>query len=254
MGADGDIDAVVLAAQILKPDVRADVHLGVDGDAQGEDGADLPVQQLPGEAVAGDAVAQHTPQLAALLVHVHLMAHERQVVGGGESAGAAADNGHPLAGGGGAQGLGHIPRRIHRVALEGPDVHGVIDHVPAAAGLAGVLADVGAGHREGIVLADEADGVLAAAGAYERNIAGDVDAGGTQRHAGHGVLQIAQAAVVVDVLPVVVREAVNSVQHQLGRVPPDGAGGGGGDGLGGLLNNLHVPGLGPSVQHIPQQG
>ena len=116
-----------------------------------------------------------------------------------------------------------------------------------------MLAYVGAGHREGVVLADEADGVLAAAGVDEGDIAGDVDAGRTQGHAGDGVFQVAQAAVVVDVLPVVVREAADPVEHQLGGVAANGAGGGGGDGLGGLLDELHVPGLGPPLQHIPQQ-
>ena len=73
MGSDGDVDAVVLAAEFLKLDVPAHVHLGADGDAQGEDGVDLLVQLFPGEAVAGDTVAQHTAQLAALFVHIHLV-------------------------------------------------------------------------------------------------------------------------------------------------------------------------------------
>ena len=253
MSADGDVDAVVLSPQLLKLDILTHIHLGVDGDAQGEDGVDLLVQLFPGEAVAGDTVAQHPAQLAALLVHVHLVAHEGQVVGGGEAAGTAADDGHPLARGGGAQGLRHIPGRVHGVALQPADVHGIVDHVPAAAGLAGVLAYVGAGHREGVVLADEADGVLAAAGADEGDIAGDVDAGRAQGHAGDRILQVAQASVVMDVLPVVVREATDAVQHQLGGMAADGAGGGGGDGLGGLLDKLHVPGLCPSLQHIAQQ-
>ena len=91
------------------------------------------------------------------------MAHEGQVVGSGETAGAAADHRHPLTGGSGAQGLGHISGGVHSVTLEAADIHGVVDHIPAAAGLTGVLADVGAGHREGIVLTDEPHRVGAAA-------------------------------------------------------------------------------------------
>ena len=41
---------------------------------------------------------------------------------------------------------------IHGVPLESADVQRVIHHVPAAAGLAGVLADVGAGGGGGIAL------------------------------------------------------------------------------------------------------
>ena len=42
---------------------------------------DLGVQLLPGEAVAGDAVAQHAAQLLPLLVDRDLVPHEGQVVG-----------------------------------------------------------------------------------------------------------------------------------------------------------------------------
>src|SRR5699024_6481963 len=115
---------------------------------------------------------------------------------------------------------------VHGVALEAPDVHGVVDHVPAAAGLAGMLADVGAGHREGVVLADEPHRVVAAAGVDEGDVAGDVHPGGAQGHTGHRVFEAAQAAVVVDVFPVVVGKAVDAVEHQTGGVLADGAGGG----------------------------
>ena len=253
LGADGDVDAVVLAAQLLKGDVLPHVHLGVDGNAQGENGVDLPVQLLPGEAVAGDAVAEHAAQLAALLVDGDLVAHEGQVVGGGEAAGPAADDGHPLACGLRAQGLGHVSGGVHGVALQPPDVHGVVDHVPAAPGLAGVLADIGAGHGEGVVLADEPHRVGAAARADQGDVSGDVHPRRAQGHAGHRVLQAAQAAVVVDVLPVVVGKALQAVEHQPGGVLPDGAGGGLLNGAGGVGDDLHVPGLGPAVQHIGQK-
>ena len=49
----------------------------------GEDGCDLLVQQLPGQTVAGNAVAQHTAQLLPLLVDRDLVAHQGQIVGGG---------------------------------------------------------------------------------------------------------------------------------------------------------------------------
>ncbi len=138
----------------------------------------------------------------------------------------------------GAQGgWGTSPAVVHGVALQAADVDGVVDHIPAAARLAGMLADVGAGHGEGIVLADQPHRVGAASLAYQGHIAGNVHAGGTQGHAGHRQLQARQTAVVQDVLLVVVPEALQPVQHQSGGVAPDGAVGGVHDGPGGFLDN-----------------
>ena len=178
VGADGEIQAVVLLLQLVKGHVHTHIHAGMYLDTQREDGGDLRVQLLPGQTVAGDAVAHHAPQLALLFVHGDPVAHKGQVVCGGETAGAAAHNGHGLAGGGGGLRLGHIPGVVHGVTLEPPDIQSVVHHVPAAAGLAGVLADVGAGRGEGIVLADEADGIAAASLADEGDIARDVHPGG----------------------------------------------------------------------------
>ena len=63
MGADGDVQAVVLLLELLEGDLLAHGHVGVGLDTQREDGVDLRVQLLPREAVAGDAVAQHAAQL-----------------------------------------------------------------------------------------------------------------------------------------------------------------------------------------------
>ena len=85
-----------------------------------------------------------------------------------------------FAGGGGAGRGRHHAGMVHRVALEGPDVDAVVDHVPAAAGFAGVLAHQGAGHGEGVVLADQAHGVGIPAFAHQRHIAGDIHTGRAQ--------------------------------------------------------------------------
>ena len=116
-----------------------------------------------------------------------------------------------------------------------------------------MLADVGAGDGEGVVLADEADGVLVSPRADEGDIPGDVHPGGAEGHAGHRVLQVPQTAVVADMLPVVVGKALHAVQDQLCGVASDSAGGGPGDGPGGLLDDLHVAGLGPAVEHVGEE-
>ena len=195
----------------------------MDLDAQGQDGLDVLVQLLPGQAVAGDAVAHHAAQALPLLVARDLVAHEGQVVGGGEAAGAAADDGHLLPRGAGAVRLGNLPGPVHGVALQGADVQGVVHHVAAAAGLAGVLADVGAGGGEGIVLADEAHGVGAAALLHQGDVAGDVHPRGAEGHAGHGMAQVAETAVVEDVLLIVRPEALEAHQDHVGGVDADGA-------------------------------
>ena len=132
--------------------------------AGGEDGLDIPVQIGVWQAVAGDAVAQHTAQTAAALEHIHLVPHQRQIIGGGQAGGAGAHHRHPFSGGGQAGRSGDHPGMVHGAALQTPDIHGVIHRVAAAAGLAGVLADEGAGRGEGVVLADLTHGVGKAAG------------------------------------------------------------------------------------------
>ena len=249
MGADGDIQAVVVLLQLLHPDIGTHGGVGMGLNAQRQDGVDLRVQQVPGEPVAGDAVAQHAAQLCPLLVHRDLVAHQRQIVGAAQAAGAAADDGHLFAGGRRAGGLGHVPGVVHGVPLQTPDVDGVVDHVPAAPGLAGMLADIGAGGGEGVVLADQAHGVGAASLAHQRHVARHVHAGGAQRHAGHGQLQTGQTSMVLDVLLVVVPEALQTVQHKPCRVPADGAVGGVHDGAGGLLDNGDGAHVGGAVQH-----
>ena len=53
--------------------------------------------------------------------------------------------------------------------------------------------------------------------------------------------------------PVVVGKAPDSVEYQLGGVLADGAGGGFLNGAGGVLDDLHVAGLGPAIQHVGQE-
>ena len=205
-------------------------------DAQGQDGLDLSVQQMPGETVAGNAVAEHTAQLLGLLKHGNLMTHERQIVGAAQSAGAAAYNGHSLAGGRSALRLGYISGVIHGVTLQTPDVDGVVNHIAAAPGLAGMLADVGAGSGEGVILSDQAHGVGAAIFAHQSHVAGNIHPGGTQGDAWHGVFKPCQAPLMEDVLLVVIPESLQAVHHQAGRIPADGTVRRVDDGAGGFFN------------------
>ena len=110
---------------------------------------------------------------------------------------------------------------IDRVALEAANVDGRIDHIAAAARLAGMLADIGARRRHGVILADEAHGVRIASFAHERDIARNVNAGRTKRHTGHGILQRSKAAVVLHMVHIIVTEALKAAQDELRCVTAD---------------------------------
>ena len=112
---------------------------------------------------------------------------------------------------------------IDCIALEAPDIDGRVDHVAAAARLARVLADVRAGGRHGVILADQAHRVGVPSLAHQRDIARHVHARRTERHAGHGVLKRGEAPVVLHMVHVVVPEALKAAQDQLRCVASDGA-------------------------------
>ena len=95
--------------------------------------------------------------------------------------------------------------------------------------------------------------MASSAGVDQSYVTGNIHARRAQRHAGHRIFQTAQAAVVVDVLPVVVGKAADAVEHQLGGVLTDGAGGTFFNRAGGVLDDFHMSGLGPAIQHIRQQ-
>ena len=114
-----------------------------------------------------------------------------------------------------------------------------------------MLADVGAGGGEGVVLADEPHGVGVAARVYQGDVAGDVHAGGAQGHAGHRVFQTSQAAMVEDMLLVVVPEALQTHQHQIGGVDADGAVRRVRNDLGGGLDPVQDLQLRLTLQHLP---
>lgn len=69
----------------------------------------------------------------------------------------------------------------------------IVDHPSAAPLLTGMLADQGAGGGERIVLADQANRVVASAGGDQRYVAGDVHIGRAKLHAGDGLLNGAYA-------------------------------------------------------------
>ena len=218
-----DVKRVVLLAQLVKGHIVANVDIDMHINADRQHGGDLRIEYLARQAVGRNAVAQHTAELRALFIHRDLMSHQRKIIRSRQTARAAADDGDLLARRLSAIGVRHIARIIHRIALEAADIDRVVDHVAAAARLAGMLADVSAGRGEGIVLADESHGVCIAAVFDQHKVARNIHARGTQRHAGNALAHAAETAVAQDMLFIVVAEALYTVEHQSRRVAADGA-------------------------------
>ena len=253
MGADGDVDGVEFPVQLRQGDVLADGDPQLHFHAGGQDGVDVLLQFLPGQPVAGNAVAEHAAQLFPGLKYRDLVAHQGQVEGSGQAAGAAAHHGNGFACGFCTFRGRHDARMVHGIAFQTPDVHRAFDHVPAAAGLAGVLAHQAAGAGEGVVLADQPHGVGVPAGSDQSDVAGNVHACGALGHTGNRLIQIAQAPAGLHMGLVVIPEAPDAFEHHASRFIADGAVSAVGDDLSGALNfRQGVHGGGP-VQHIVHQ-
>ena len=205
------------------------------------------------QPVVGDAVPQHPAQGGALLVDGHLVAHEGEIVGGGEASGTAPDHGHPLASGGRRRRRRHRGGVVHREPLEAADVYRVVHHLASALLLAGVLADIGTGEGEGVVLADQPDRVLIAPRLHQGDVAGHIHMSGADRHTGHRLAQPADAAAVADVLLIVLPEALKPVEHHGRCLVADGAVGGIGNDPGSALDEIDGLQPGPLIQHILKQ-
>ena len=184
------------------------------------------------------------------IVHGNLVTHQGQVVSSRQAGGAAADDSHSLAGGLGAGRILHIAGHVNGVALQAADIDGAVHHVPAAAVLTGMLADVSAGGGEGIVLADQLHGVSAAALMNQSHIAGDIHGSRTLCHTGDGILHAAQAAAGLHMLLKVIPEGHQCVQHQLTGIDTDGAVGGVHNHLSGGLDPVQNVCIGLAVQNL----
>ena len=253
MGADGQVDGIELVAQagkLLAVDGMVKLHV----DAGAQDPVDLGLQALARQTVAGDAVAQHTAQMVALLKDGHLVAHHGQVVGAGKASRAAADHGDALAGAVGHGGLVVVEvTMLNGKALKGEDVHGVIDHAATAVHLAGMLAHQTADERQRVVLADDLDGVGIAAGLDQRDVAGNVDVRRAARDAWDARLAVKAAGVLADVMLKVVTEAADGRERHGAGLVADGAVTRKVDGAGGALDQIERGLVGAALEHIGEQ-
>ena len=138
------------------------------------------------------------------------MTHQAQIIRAGKAARTAADDRHTLAGRCLAGRIRNIARVVDRVALEPADVDGGVYHVAAAARLARMLANICAGGRHGVILADQAHRVCIPPFAHQSDIARNIDARRAQRHARHGILERGKASMMLYMVHIVVAEALKA--------------------------------------------
>ena len=91
--AAGEQQRVVAVLELLGRDRLADVRIAMEGDAFRFHLLDAPVDDPLLHLEVGDAVAQQAAGLGVLLVDVHIMTGARELLGGGETGRAGADDG-----------------------------------------------------------------------------------------------------------------------------------------------------------------
>ena len=98
LGAAGEQHRVVVALELARRDVVADMHVAVEGDAFGLHLLDAALDEVLLHLEVGDAVAEQAAGLGVLLIDMHVVAGAGELLGRGKAGGAGADNGHALAG------------------------------------------------------------------------------------------------------------------------------------------------------------
>ncbi len=209
-GAQRQEDRVLaLVSQGGDGEVPAEVHVGRELHPEVEDLRDLRVEDLLGEAVLGDAVAEHATRLGLGLQDLHRVALFGQVVRTGETTGTCADDGDALAvrrRGLGLERLRHAQIQVGDEALDVVDADRLVDLAAAApAHLAGTRTDAAADGRQGVLLLDQPDRLAEFAERGQGDVALDVHSGGTGLLAG------------ADAIRIVVRE--QELERRLARLP-----------------------------------
>ena len=115
------------------------------------------------------------------------MTLDSQLVGGGQTGGAAADDGDALAGGrsnGGGEGVLGLHVVVGSKCLQVSDGQGLLHQLAAAVGLTGVGADTAHGSGQGNLVLDDADGLTVVAQGDLLDVALHIGVGGAAQVAG----------------------------------------------------------------------
>ena len=84
-GAGGEEHGIVTLAQFLQGHIGAEAGAEPHVDTQADDRIDVPLEQIPVEAVLGDAVEHHPAETVGRFVEGDPVAEQAQVVGGGQT-------------------------------------------------------------------------------------------------------------------------------------------------------------------------
>ena len=221
--ADRDVQRIVIASHVLDRQVDAHVDAVDDFHARRLDRRDFGIEDVFGETVVGNAVAQHAARLLEAFEHRDVVAETRQVVGRRKAGRARTRHGDLLARGLEAR-CGARPRlMIDGIALHAPDVDRIVDQRAATSLLARMLADVGARRRKRVVFPDQFDRIIEATRGRQRDIARNVDVRRTRHRAWHALRRAAQAASMLHMLFEIVMERRKAHEHLLGRLVADSA-------------------------------
>ncbi len=187
--AGGEDDRGVLPGQLLETgSVQEAAGAGLH--AQVENRLDLLVQDRPGQAILGDAGAQHPAELGLALVEDRLLAGPGQVVGRRQTGRPAADDRHPVPGTFRAVVRPGNPGLVRHPALQGADVHRAVVLGPVAALHAGRRTDPAADPGQGRAAGEHRAGGLGTFPDHGLDEADAVVAGGTPGVAGREVLGV----------------------------------------------------------------
>jgi len=192
----------------------------VDRHPQVEDGLDLRVKRLGRQAVVGDAPAQHAPRRGVHLEDRDLVSLAAQEIGGAQPGRSGPDHGHALsrigpAGWGVGGELAGVP--MGHETLDPVDVHGSVQGIAAALGLAGVGADAPAHRRQGVAFLDDLEGLMDVAAGHVLEVFLDIDMGRAAQAAGGLTVTVvvAQQGLQVDGAVAFQRLGLGADQHAL---------------------------------------
>ncbi len=212
LAADGDVEGfVALLAELIEGDVLADVDAGLDLDAEILEDFDFRVDDVLLKFVGGDAVGHHSAGFLVLLEDGGVIAFDGEVVSGGQTGWAGADDGDlliELAIDFGDDflrnraGLG-VELPFGEELLDRVDGDGLVDVAAGAGGFAALVADASANGREGVFPLDEGEGFIVAALVGELQVAfdGDVGRAGGFARSGAGGIGVVAGGVSVVLIP-----------------------------------------------------
>ena len=191
--------------------------------------------------------------MLTLLKDRDLMAHNSEVVSARKASRAASDKGNLLACGRRDRGTVIALHMLGSKAFERKDSHGIVYHATTAVHLAWMLAHKAADARQGVVLANELDGIGIASSLHQRDVAGNINMGRTAGNAGNLFCSVEPAAMMLNVMFKVVTETADGGKGHLARLVADGAIARIIDGLGRALDKRERVVVGIPLKHILQK-